>query len=214
MENRIVTLIDEDGNKVILPIDNTGLEIYKSIKYEDDTGEGNSSLTRQYQGYEPAYVDITFELADEEVISAFEKLKQIEKAFKRLKNGRPVIWTIIDKHCKARGIKKVQFYDLRSSETETGIEANLQLIEAYLPEEKKEKKTSSTNDTENKSDNKSKKTASKTKTCTAQSTDEYCRKLLVKYEKERMEGKTQLAFEDWAKQKPLPPSADTDTATV
>ncbi|ACO03495.1 MAG TPA: hypothetical protein DEP48_03065 [Persephonella sp.] len=212
MENRVVKLIDEDGNKVVLPIDNTGLEINKSIKYQDDTGEGNSSLTRLYEGYEPAYIDITFSLADEEDITAFEKLKRIEKAFKRLKDGRPVIWTIIDKHCKARGVKKVQFYDLRSSETDTGIEATLQLIEAQLPEEKKEKKTSTgTNDI---ADNTSENTANKTKTCTAQSTSEYCRKLLVKYEKERMEGKTILAFEDWAKQKPLPPSADTDTIAV
>jgi len=126
----------------VLPIDNTGLEIYKNIKYEDNTGEGNSSLTRVYQGYEPAYVDITFSLADEEEISAFDKVKQIEKAFKRLKNGRPVIWTIIDKHCKARGIKKVQFYNFRSMEVDTGIEASVQLMEIKLPEEKKEKKTS------------------------------------------------------------------------
>ncbi|SNZ08292.1 hypothetical protein SAMN06265182_1255 [Persephonella hydrogeniphila] len=208
MENRVVKLIDEDGNEVVLPVDNTGLEIYKNIKYEDNTGEGNSSLTRIYEGYEPAYIDITFSLSDEENVSAFEKVKQIEKAFKRLKNGRPVIWTIIDKHCKARGIKKVQFYNFRSMEVETGVEATVQLQEVELPEEKKEKKTSTG------TDNTSKKATNKTKTCTAQSTDEYCRKLLVKYEKEKIEGKTALAFEDWAKQKPLPPSADTDTTTV
>ncbi len=211
MENRIVKLIDEDGNEVVLPIDNTGLEIYKNIKYEDNTGEGNSSLTRLYEGYEPAYVDIIFSLADEDGITAFEKLKQIEKAFKRLKDGRPVVWTIIDKHCKARGIKKVQFYNMRSMETDTGIEASIQLIETQLPEEKKEKKTSQSTSQTDKNTSAAQK---KTKSCTAQSTDEYCRKLLVKYEKERMEGKTMLAFEDWAKQKPLPPSADTDTATA
>ncbi len=211
MENRVVKLIDEDGNEVVLPIDNTGLEVYKNIKYEDNTGEGNSSLTRLYEGYEPAYVDITFSLADEEDITAFEKLKQIEKAFKRLKDGRPVIWTIIDKHCKARGIKKVQFYNMRSMEIDEGVEASIQLIEVELPEEKKEKKTSSDTNIENDT---SENTTNNTQTCTVQSTDEYCRELLVKYEKERMEGKTMLAFEDWAKQKPLPPSADTDTATV
>ncbi|WP_297456160.1 hypothetical protein [Persephonella sp.] len=212
MENKVVKLIDEDGNEIILPVDNTGVEVYKNIKYEDNTGEGNSSLTRIYQGYEPAYIDITFSLADEEDISAFDKVKQIEKAFKRLKNGRPVVWTIIDKHCRARGIQKVQFYNFRSMEVDTGIEATVQLIETKLPEEKKEKKTSA--DTTASTTGFSKKNTSKTKTCTAQSTDEYCRKLLVKYEKERMEGKTILAFEDWAKQKPLPPSADTDTTTV
>ena len=210
MENKVVKLIDEDGNKIILPVDNTGVEVYKNIKYEDNTGEGNSSLTRIYQGYEPAYIDITFLLADEEGISAFDKVKQIERAFKRLKNGKPVIWTIIDKHCKARGIQKVQFYDFSSREIDTGIEATVQLIEAKLPEEKKEKKTSADTNTNRTSSSKK----ATNKTCTAQSTDEYCRKLLVKYEKEKMEGKTALAFEDWAKQKPLPPSADTDTTTA
>jgi len=208
MENRIVKLIDEDGKEITLPIDNTGVDISKNIRYEDNTGEGNSSLSRLYQGYDPATIDIYFELSDDEEKTAFEKLKEIEKSFKRLKDGRPIIWTIIDPHCKARGIKKVQYENLQSSETDTGITAVLTLLEAENPESKKENKTSSNSNAN--SDNNSENNSSKTITCTAQSTSEYCRQLFVKYEKERMEGKTMLAFEDWVKQKPLPPSADTE----
>ena len=204
--NRIVKLIDEDGKKVVLPIDNTGLDINKSIKYKDNTGEGNSSLTRIYEGYEPATISITFELADDEEKTALEKVKEIEKTFKRLKNGRPVVWTIIDAHCRVRGIKYVQYLNFSTTETEYGIQATVEFTETKLPERKKEKKTSKI---KGKSNNKSKNKETNKKTCTEQSTSDYCRELLVKYEHERINGKTNIPFEEWAKNKPIPPSTDT-----
>jgi len=206
---KVVKLICETGEEAILPVEiENGIEIQKNIRWNDTSGDGNSSLSREYQGYEPASITINFSLYDDEDsgVTAIEKAEKLNKLFTKLVNSRPAVWKIVDVHTRARGIKQVQVSSFRTREVEDGIEAVLELIEYIPPELNKEKKTAQAETTASQDQ--------KTKTCTEQNTSEYCRELLVKWEKEKMEGKTQLSFAEWAKQKPLPPSADTDNPVV
>ena len=110
---------------VILPGIFQNIEVDGDVRIDEAEVEGKSAKPKQAVGYEDAKVKLNIVLINDEESTPYEKLKKLQNIFKRPGQQLPYVYEIVNRHLQARGITKIIFKKLSSSE-----DNNLDLIRA------------------------------------------------------------------------------------
>ncbi len=135
-----------------IKVDNTILPgIFESLEISDDITldeaeiEGKEKKGTQATGYDPARVTLTIQVDTDYNggKSCYDKLKTIQKIFKRSGQNVPEVHRIVDRHLQARGISQVLFSNLRSTENNQKdiLSVSCEFIEYVAIKAKIKKKT-------------------------------------------------------------------------
>lgn len=101
---------------VILPGVFQNIEVDGDVRIDEAEVEGKSAKPKQAVGYEDAKVKLNIALLNDDSSTPYEKLKIIQNIFKKPGQELPNVYEIINRHLQARGISKVVFKKLTSSE--------------------------------------------------------------------------------------------------
>lgn len=116
--------------------------IRNSVRFDRSERDGLSGKAKIPQGWEDAEITLQLELLTDESGDCYEKLTFINRVFKPTdKEANPKIYTLTNKHARARGIARVVFTSLDSDEddSEDTILATLTFTEHIPPIVKTEK---------------------------------------------------------------------------
>ncbi len=141
----------EDGQVVLgnytLPGNFLSTEVGKGIRF-DEQKNANSGSRKVPLGFEDAAVTISLELTtDDEGQSCYDKLAEINGIFSEVdKKASPKVFDIDNRHLAARGVRRVIFSHLNSTETNQSdiIQATLSFTEYYQAVTKLEKNVAQT----------------------------------------------------------------------
>lgn len=127
-------LIDDSSIKVgsvVIPGLYKGMDIEGSVILEEVKVEGAKKIPKQAVGYEDHKITLTVELCDSEDQSRWEKLRIIQHLFKEPSEDKPKPYDFISQHTQLRGIAKVLFKKLSSSESakNDALIVNLEFVE-------------------------------------------------------------------------------------
>ena len=132
------SITDEFGNVRLGDFDLPGvfssMEISQDVEIEEKEVKGRSGKAKQIIGYSDAIINFSIVLTSDSEATSYDKLKNLQKIFgKTDSSAKPEVMRIINVHCESRGIEKVIFKSLRTSESSGDtIEAFLEFVE-YLP---------------------------------------------------------------------------------
>lgn len=104
------------GN-TLLPGDFQSLSIDDDVIIDDVEVEGKTKKAKQISGYNDATVTLTLRLRNDNSSTPYDKLQQIQNVFKKSGQNTPTVYDIYNRHLKVRGITKVIFSKLTSSES-------------------------------------------------------------------------------------------------
>ena len=140
-EDGIVRLDDQDAPGIL-----KALSVRGQIKYDETNMDGKSGSARIPAGWEDADITVTMDLLTDDSSNCYSKLKRLDTIFKgavssqKTDHGQtvtrpPKVYTVVNQHINARGVRKVTFSGLASSETDDDdtIQANLTFTEANNP---------------------------------------------------------------------------------
>jgi hypothetical protein len=105
--------------------------------------DGLSGKVKVPMGWEDADISAIVELLTDEFSTCYDKLHELNRIFKGTNNGgNPNIYDIVNAHAISRGIERVVFSGLSSSETDQDdvIAATLNFIEHIPPVTKVEER--------------------------------------------------------------------------
>jgi hypothetical protein len=95
----------------------TSLRIEGKVRYDEQNVDGSSGKKKTPQGWEDQVVSIGLILLTDEDSTCYEKLEQLAPFFKNPdENSNPQIYTFINRHGEARGVRQIVFDRLESSE--------------------------------------------------------------------------------------------------
>lgn len=100
----------------LLPGDFQSLSVDGEVIIDDVEIEGKAKKAKQINGYEDSTVTLTLKLRNDESSTPYDKLQQIQNVFKKSGQNTPTVYDIYNRHLKVRGITKVIFSKLTSSE--------------------------------------------------------------------------------------------------
>lgn len=100
----------------LLPGDFQSLSVDGEVIIDDVEIEGKSKKAKQISGYEDSTVTLTLKLRNDTSSTPYDKLQEIQNVFKKSGQSTPVVYDIYNRHLKVRGITKVIFSKLTSSE--------------------------------------------------------------------------------------------------
>lgn len=110
---------------VILPGIFQNIEVDGDVRIDEAEVDGKSAKPKQAVGYEDAKVKLNLILQNDDGSTPYEKLKILQNIFKRPGQQLPYVYEIVNRHLQARGITKIIFKKLTSSE-----DNNLDVIRA------------------------------------------------------------------------------------
>ncbi|GHU01853.1 hypothetical protein FACS1894147_02520 [Spirochaetia bacterium] len=125
-ENFIKAGVSGEGEPRVLPGILDSIEVSDSLLVDDAGTDGKSGSVKIISGWADSDVTITLLLIDIPRVTnnsvlpnvtRFDCLKEITSTFKRIKNGRPCVYTIQHPHLKAWGLREFVFNSLKSSES-------------------------------------------------------------------------------------------------
>jgi hypothetical protein len=146
----MTTLTFEDGivrlNDQEVPGIFKALSVRGQIKYDDTKMDAKSGQARIPAGWEDADITVTLDLLTDNAGTCYKKLKNLNSIFKGADAERdtdhgqkvkqpPKIYTVVNQHINARGVRKVVFSGLASSESDEDdvIQAVLTFNESNNP---------------------------------------------------------------------------------
>jgi hypothetical protein len=125
-DNFIKIGVSGEGEPRYLPGILDSIEISDALLVDDAGTEGGSGTVKIISGWADADVTVTLLLIDipgvtndtvTPNITRFDCLKEIAGAFKRIKDGKPRVFTILHPHVTAWGTREFIFNSLKSSES-------------------------------------------------------------------------------------------------
>lgn len=136
----MVNSISFDDGKVtlggkLLPGILISATVGSEVEFSDAKEDGQSGKKKVAMGWTDADVSIVIDLLTDNDSDCYAKLTELDKTFKgHGTGGRPQVYEVRNRHTLARGIKKIVFSRLESSETDQDdiIRCTMQFQE-YLP---------------------------------------------------------------------------------
>ncbi|MBN2546571.1 MAG: hypothetical protein JXB50_12295 [Spirochaetes bacterium] len=136
-------LMENSGEGILLPGFVTSFRIGNNLIIEEKDKTSGSGKYKVVSGWNDSSIGIDLRLLDKvdldlngnaEILeSCYEYLEEIESCFKKTnRDGTPVLYEISHDHANSRGIKKVLFESLESTDEPGGIICALRFIE-YEP---------------------------------------------------------------------------------
>jgi len=151
-EDGVVRLDDMEAPGVL-----KALSVRGQIKYDETKMDGKSGQVRIPAGWEDADITVTVDLLTDDAGTCYQKLRRLDAIFKGADAQReteqkqtitrpPKVYTVINQHVNARGVRKVWFSGLASSETDDDdtIQAVMTFTESNNPAGKAEKRAQGT----------------------------------------------------------------------
>jgi|GEM_PF-4117714 len=123
------------------------------LMFDESEIAGQSGKTKQIKGFSDATIQVNIRLFNKYdnseyeslegnklysgqsfgtkkiLLSKYDMLEKIDKTFKQVKDGDPVVYSIVNKHLNARNVKSIYFNKLSSTETIDGINCSLDFTE-------------------------------------------------------------------------------------
>lgn len=119
-----------------------------AVRYDQSRPDSMSGRNKLALGWEDATVLLTLDLLTDKTSDCYEKLEKINKIFKGAdrKKATPTIYTVVGRHLRARGINRVVFDSLDSTEDDQQdvIQVTLAFVEHLPPVLKREKRANAT----------------------------------------------------------------------
>lgn len=100
----------------LLPGDFQSISIDGEVLIDEVEIEGKAKRAKQIKGYNDASVSLALKLKNDEKSTPYDKLQEIQNVFKKSGQDTPVVYDIYNRHLKVRGITKVVFKKLTSTE--------------------------------------------------------------------------------------------------
>lgn len=128
----------EDGEvklgKDLLPGVFLDISIRGAVRFDQSHKDSQSGKAKVPLGFEDADITITMDLLCDELGNCYSKLETINKVFRADSKANPKVYSVVNRHCNARGINKVLFsgFDSFESEREDVITVTLSFLE-HLP---------------------------------------------------------------------------------
>lgn len=117
--------------------------IRNAVRYDQSKQDQMSGKNKVALGWEDATITLTVDLLTETGSDCYQKLTEINRIFKGAgkKKATPTIYTVTNRHVRARGISRVVFDALDSFETDGDdvIQATLTFVEHLPPVIRREK---------------------------------------------------------------------------
>lgn len=138
-------LVWEDGEMRLggdlLPGHFLDLSIRNEVRFDESKKDHQSGKHKVPLGFEDADITMTVGLLCDETGDCYKKLEAINKIFRADRKSNPKVYSVTNRHCRARGIRNVVFSGLTSSEiTEDDmIVAVLSFVEHLPPVVRREK---------------------------------------------------------------------------
>lgn len=119
-----------------------------AVRYDQSRHDSMSGRNKLALGWEDATIVLTLDLLTDPASDCYEKLTKINKTFKGgdRKKATPTIYTVLGRHLRARGISRVVFDSLDSTEDDQQdvIQVTLAFVEHLPPVIKREKRATAT----------------------------------------------------------------------
>lgn len=91
--------------------------VNQDVRYDDAEQDGLSGRVKTPMGWEDATVQFDLVLINDAAATCYDRLDRINAIFRGADNGvNPKIYTVVNRHLRARGIDRVVFESLSSSE--------------------------------------------------------------------------------------------------
>lgn len=115
-----------DNDAGIIKLDDTtlkgilqSLSINGEIIVDSSNGAADNNTTKVMRGYKDKTVSISLKIIPTEDKTVYDILEELEEIFKNEEDQTPKVYTLLNKHTVARGIDRVLFTSLSSSEDNT-----------------------------------------------------------------------------------------------
>lgn len=134
-------------NDVELPGCVESISIDGELLFDENEVSGQSGKNRSVKGWNDASISISVKLFNIKgddgkiTMSKYEMLEKMDQVFKKVENGKAVVYTIVNKHLKSRNVRTVYFKKLSSAESKSGISCNIEFIETDPKVNKKQQQT-------------------------------------------------------------------------
>jgi hypothetical protein len=129
--------------KTLLPGILRNQSIRGAVRYDQSLSDGMSGKSKVALGWEDATITLTLDLLCDDEGDCYAKLTSLNKIFKAAdrKKATPTVYNVTGRHVRARGISRVVFDGLDSTETDDDdvIQAQLTFTEHIPPIVKREK---------------------------------------------------------------------------
>ncbi len=133
------TITDEFGHVRLgsenLPGVMIRLEVSQDVEINEEEVPGRSGKTKQAKGFSDATVTIDIRLLSDDDETCYDKLEKVQAMFRSTDaSAVPEVLRVVNVHTEKRGIDKVLFKSLRSSEGtyDDTIDVTVELVE-YIP---------------------------------------------------------------------------------
>lgn len=101
----------------LLPGILTGRTVRGMVRFDEAETDGLSGTTKTPLGWEDADIMVMLDLLSDDQSDCYTKLTSINAVFKGTDNGsNPKVFTVTDRHLRARGVDQVVFKGLDSTE--------------------------------------------------------------------------------------------------
>lgn len=120
----------------------TELRVDGKVRFDEQKVDGMSGKSKIPQGYEDADIMIGMILLTDETSTSYEKAAELGSLFKDVDtHANPQVFTVVNRHMQARGIKQVVFSRLETAENDQTdeIRATLAFVEHTPPIVRSEK---------------------------------------------------------------------------
>lgn len=108
------------------------LRVRGSVLFDEAEVDGLSGTTKTPKGWEDAAVTLVVELLTDDTGNCYDKLTRLDALFRGLdNNANPKVLDVANPHITARGVERVVFAGLNSTETDADdvVEATLRFTE-------------------------------------------------------------------------------------
>lgn len=93
------------------------MSVSTGVRYDQAKQDGLSGTAKTPLGWEDAAVNLSLDLLSDETSDCYAKLAGLNRIFKGMDNGHnPKIYTVTNRHLRARGVNQVVFSCLDSEE--------------------------------------------------------------------------------------------------
>lgn len=116
-----------------------------AVRFDQAEHDGLSGKAKVPLGWEDADITLVVDLLSDDTGDCYDKLAEINRTFKGADNGaNPKVYTVTNRHARARGIDQVVFSGLDSEEDDQSdvIRATLKFVEHRPPIVRREQQVS------------------------------------------------------------------------
>lgn len=104
------------GDEIILPGVLQSLSVNGEILIDSNKSTGNGASQKIMRGYKDRIISLSLIILPTEEKTVYMILEELNKIFQNKEDNIPIVYTLFNYHTDARGIEKVLFTGLSSSE--------------------------------------------------------------------------------------------------